>query len=295
MKPPIRFYGGKHYQIDWILEVFRQYNFHTYIEPFGGSGTILFAKPPSKVEVYNDLNSNLVNMYRVIRNPDTLKEFAEFVENSPYARETFNESCKILQENKSLTDVERAGHFFIVIRQSFSGCQRSWSMIGEIGKRQAHPYRFAIDRLPEIHARLRYVHIENIDAIECITRYASDIRTTLIYCDPPYVADTRTDPDIYSHEMTDEQHGQLVQTLLTLPGHRILSGYKSPIYQPLLDAGWTCLEKEFVCRASPNKVKRTECLYCSPNNKPKANMNFSTINKVIQVNDSCENDQENDE
>jgi len=113
MKPPIRYYGGKVYQAEWICDVLRQYTFHTYIEPFGGSGAILFAKPPSPVEVYNDIHSDLVNMYRVIRNPDTFKEFAEFIENSPYARDIFYESRDSIQNDKSMTDVERAGHFFI--------------------------------------------------------------------------------------------------------------------------------------------------------------------------------------
>jgi len=152
---------------------------------------------------------------------------------------------------------------------------------------QAHYYRHAVDRLPEIHTRLRHVHIENIDAIECITKYANDSRKTLIYCDPPYVTDTRTAPDVYVHELTDEQHIKLVETLLTVPGHKILSGYASPIYQPLLDAGWTCHEKEFTCYASVlqlagDRTKRTECLYCSPNTKPKTNLNFAIINKPIQ-------------
>jgi len=281
MKPNIRYYGGKSYQADWICDVLRQYKFHTYIEPFGGSGAILFAKPPSPVEIYNDLNFNLVTMYRVIRNPDTLKEFTAFVENSPYARKILEESCAVLRVNDSLSDVERAGHFFVTVRQCFSGDQQghSWSMIGKIGKQQAVPYRQAIDRLPEIHARLRNVQIEHLDAIECITRYAC--HNTMTYCDPPYVADTRISQTVYFHEMTDEQHMKLVQTLLTAPGHKLLSGYASPIYQPLLDAGWTCLKRDFVCQASFHKTPRTECLYCSPNTKPKITTNFSIINKVI--------------
>jgi len=281
MKPPIRYYGGKTYQAEWICDVFRQYKFHTYIEPFGGSGAILFAKPPSPVEVYNDIHSDLVNLYRVIRNPDTFAELVDFVESSPYAREIFYESCDVIRKNTPMSDVKRAGHFFISVRQSFSGfCNRSWTMVGETGKQRARPYRYVIDRLSEVHHRLRNVLIENIDAIECITKYAS--HDTLTYCDPPYVADTRVSPDVYANEMTDEQHVQLVKTLLTVHGYKLLSGYKSPIYQPLLDAGWTCLEKEYACRASPNKVKRTECLYCSPNNKPKAKISFSINNEIIQ-------------
>jgi len=283
MKPPIRYYGGKVKQAEWILAVLRMYEFHTYVEPFGGSGAILFAKPQSKVEVYNDLHTDLVTMYRVIKLPATFKEFVYFIEHSPYAKEIFDESKCKLQTNTSMSDVERSGYFFIINRQSFIGCGGcTWSPCGKSGTQQAIPYRNAIDRLPEIHDRLRNVHIENIDAIECISRYASDSpRMTLIYCD---VCNTRMEKDSYVHELTDEQHKILVETLLSVPGHKILSGYKTPIYQPLLDAGWTCLEKEFVNSVAGIKARRTECLYCSPTgqSKVKMKMNFSIFNTTIQ-------------
>jgi len=123
-------------------------------------------------------------------------------------------------------------------------------------------YRNVIDRFPEVHERLRHVHIEHKDAIECIKQYAA--QNSLVYCDPPYVFGTRVSPDVYKHEYTDEQHEQLVKTLLEVPGHKILSGYQSPIYEPLLDAGWTLQKKDFTCYTSLDRKKRTECLYCSP-------------------------------
>jgi len=282
MKPPFRYYGGKVFQAEWICDIFRQYVFDTYVEPFGGSGAVLFAKPPSPVEIYSDIHTELVNVYRVLRNPDTLNDFITFVEYSPYSREIIQVSRSALQADVPLTDVERAAHFFITLRQNFNGIPRGWSSIGKIGRQQSYPYRHAIDRLPEVHTRLRNVQIENIDAIECIKKYASN--TSLIYCDPPYVIDTRTSPNFYVHEISDEYHHELVSTLLTVPGHKTLSGYESPIYQPLLDAGWTCLKNEFVCRASNLKTTRTECLYCSPNTKAKIIMNFSIINKPLTSN-----------
>jgi DNA adenine methylase len=266
MKAPIRYYGGKTYQAAWILDVIKRYEFKTYIEPFGGSGAILFAKEPSKVEIYNDLYSDLVTLYRVLRNPKTFKELITFMENSPYSRELFGESKDALT-NKKLSAVERAGHFFITIRQSYSGLRTNWSSAGRIGKSKASPYHNAIDRLPEVHARLRNVHIEHKDAIECMKQYATP--TCLIYCDPPYVFGTRVTTEAYKHEYTDEQHEQLVEALLTVPGHKILSGYQSSIYQPLLEAGCTLHKKQFVCYKSPSKKRRTECLYCSPNNTTK--------------------------
>ena len=262
MKAPIRYYGGKTYQTAWILDVIQRYQFKTYIEPFGGSGAILFAKEPSPVEIYNDLYSDLVTFYRVLRNPKTYKELITFLEHSPYSREMFGESKEALS-TKKLSAVERAGHFFILIRQSFSGLQNSWSTAGKVGKPKSTPYRHAIDCLPEVHERLRHVHIEHKDAVECIKLYTDS--KCLVYCDPPYVLGTRVSPEAYKHEYTDEQHEQLIETLLTVPGHKILSGYQSSIYKPLLDAGWTLHKKQFACHASPkNKGRRTECLYCSP-------------------------------
>ena len=88
----------------------------------------------------------------------------------------------------------------------------------------------------------------------------------LEYCNNDVVMtrDVALAPGTYKHECTDEQHEQLVETLLTVPEHKVLSGYQSPLYKPLLDAGWTLHKKRFVCYSSPDKKDRMECLYCSP-------------------------------
>ena len=98
MKAPIKYYGSKVYQSEWILDVIGCYDFKIYIEPFGGSGTILFAKKPSPVEIYNDIYSDLVTFYRVLRNPETYDALAWFIEHTPYSREMFLESRDALQK-----------------------------------------------------------------------------------------------------------------------------------------------------------------------------------------------------
>jgi len=272
MKPPIKYYGGKTSQAKWILDVMSRYDFQSYIEPFGGSGAVLFAKEPSRLEVYNDLHSDLVTMYRVLRNPRTYKQLIRFVECTPYSRELFHEARQRLNEKK-LSEVERAWIFYVLVRQSFSGIEKNWftSPRAYMSRVTAAPNYFkAVDRLAEVHERLKNVYIEHLDALECIRKYAHSTEKgcSLVYCDPPYVAHTRVANNNYKHEYTDEQHGQLVETLLAVPGHRILSGYESPIYQPLLDAGWTLETKRFCCHSSRpkggGKDYRTECLYCSP-------------------------------
>ncbi len=138
----------------------------------------------------------------------------------------------------------------------------------------------AVDSLPDVHARLRTVQIENMDAIQCIRKYAHDCKKdgkvlrSLIYCDPPYPLSTRSGGAMYDHELTDDQHRELVRTLLDVPGHKVVSTYEHPIYEPLLDAGWEIVRKTVFCNtlaktnAQQNLTleqrQRVECLYCSP-------------------------------
>jgi DNA adenine methylase len=92
MKPPIGYFGGKSYYAPWILDAMKRYEFKVYVEPFGGSGAVLFAKEPSQIEVYNDLYSDLVNFYKVLRNPRQYKLFVRAIECTPYSREDFYDS-----------------------------------------------------------------------------------------------------------------------------------------------------------------------------------------------------------
>ena len=267
MKPPIVYYGGKIRIAPWIVDVMKRYEFRRYVEPFGGSAAVLFAKEPSQCEIYNDLYSDLVNLYKVLRNPRTYKQLIQFIECTPYSREVFYDSCQALK-SKKISEVERARCFFACMRQSFSSLMNSWSTPSECSHTVAsNTYWKAVDRLPGVHKRLKHVHIEHMDALECIKKYANT--RSLIYVDPPYVSGTRVAPKTYKHEYTDEQHERLVETLLMVPGHKLLSGYESPIYQLLLDAGWELLKKRVCCHASGKNKKtyRMECLYCSPNGR----------------------------
>jgi len=262
MKLPLKYYGGKTYQADWIVGILNRYAFKTYVEPFGGSGAILFAKEPSGVEIYNDIYSDVVTFYRVLRNPRQYKQLIQFIEHTPYSREAFQESREALK-TKKLSAVEQAGHFFVRLRQSFSCNGTAWSTPGKEHRNQAKAYRSSIDRFSQAHERLRNVHIEHKDALAIIRRYA--YAESMIYCDPPYVHSTRVAVNTYAHEYTDEAHTALVTTLLEVPGHKILSGYEHDIYLPLLDAGWTLEKRDFPCHSSRHKKGyRTECLYCSP-------------------------------
>jgi len=264
LKPPIVYYGGKIRLAQWIVSVMMRYAFKRYIEPFGGSAAVLFAKPPSQCEIYNDIFSDVFTFYKVLRSPSQFEQLLRLIESTPYSRQVYNDARGALA-NGNLSDVERAWCFFICIRQSFSNLMNSWSTPSECSHTVAAvSYQRAIIRLREAHERLKHVHFENMDALDCIKKYANE--NSLIYVDPPYISGTRVAPKTYRHEFSDEQHKELVRTLLEVPGAKILSGYEHPIYAPLLNAGWTLEKKTVCCHASGNSKKtyRVECLYCSP-------------------------------
>ncbi len=209
-----------------------------YVEPFGGGASLLIAREPSPVEVYNDLNSGLVNFFRVLRDIEQFNRLQRLVALTPYAREEFND-CK--DTWTSMDDpVERAFRWFIVARMSFAGCFGSgWGYVRSGSARGmssiVSQWLGAIEMLPEISTRLLRVQVEHNDAFDVIETYDSE--DSFIYLDPPYVASTRKS-GTYEHELTDEQHRQLVDTLLSIKGKAMLSGYANPIYQQLEKHGW---------------------------------------------------------
>ena len=223
---------------------------HTYAECFGGAGALLFAKKPSPVEVYNDLDGGLVNFFRVLRDPEKFERFQRLVSLTPYSREEYN-FCRNTWEGCT-DDVERAYRWFVVARMSFSGqFGNSWSfdvirsargMAGECSR-----WLNTIDLLPQIHARLMRVQIEHKDFREVINIY--DTPNTLLYMDPPYVPDTRREGG-YKHEMTLDDHRKLVDLLFNVEGMVILSGYRHPVYEPLERVGWRRHDYETVCHAA---------------------------------------------
>jgi len=256
MNSPIRWLGGKGNIKKQILPFFTEHV--TYVEPFGGGASLLLAKTPSRVEVYNDIDSGLINFFRVLRDRDKFKEFYRQVQLIPYSREEFNYCRDVWEDDED--EVGRAVKWFVVARQSFGGgvVQR----ILENGKTHKKGWGNAItsscrnmadtvstwlsciEMLPEIHKRLRVVQIEHKDFREVIKQY--DTENTLFYCDPPYVADTRQ-AVTYKHELDNQDHKDLIDMLLQVEGKVILSCYYSNIYKPLVDNKWVRHDIKTAC------------------------------------------------
>lgn len=227
-------YGGKFSHLDWLLPLLpaaRQ-----YCEPFGGSAAVLINRRPSEVETYNDLDGEVVNFFRVLR--ERKSELVEAIGLTPFSREEFAIACNPAGDDVS--DFERARRFFVRARQVRTGLAQTaslgrWAnccntsragMSGVVSR-----WLGSVQQLPEIAERLLRVQIENRPAIDVIRLY--DDPNTLIYCDPPYVHGTRGDSKAYGFEMSDHGHRLLAKCLHGAKGRVALSGYRSPLYDEL--------------------------------------------------------------
>lgn len=236
VKPPITWFGGKSKIAPKIIKHFVAHQ--TYCEPFGGSAAVLLAKEPSRVEVYNDLNSDLANLFRVLRTPALFEQLCVGLEYTLYARAEFD-----LAKETTTDSIERARRFIVRQRQSHGGFGKRWSYCVEdssMGMSSAvRRWQAGIDRLPLIHQRFKRVQIEQDDWRTVMQRF--DRPRTLFYLDPPYVPDTRVNGR-YQHELSQDDHQRLVDYLLTVKGMVVLSGYEHEAYSPLEEAGWQRIE-----------------------------------------------------
>jgi len=277
LRSPITWFGGKGMMVNKLLKLIPDHK--VYVEAFGGGASLLLAKAPSPVEVYNDIDSGLVSFFRVLRDKDKFQEFYEKVCLTPYSREEFY-YCRGTWEQCE-DDVERAYRWFVVARMSFSGdFGHGWSFKVTHSCRgmasSCSAWLSMIDKLPDIHERIMRVQIEHKDFRDLIQIY--DTEETFFYLDPPYVPETRRGGK-YRHEMTSNDHEDLVEILLNIKGKAMLSGYINNIYNRLEDAGWTRYDFETTCSATGRtrytkilgdgsaleKCRRVESVWLSPN------------------------------
>jgi DNA adenine methylase len=257
---PFQYYGGKTYLRDFILPHLQ--GGKIYVEPYCGSANIFFAKDPHPVEVLNDLNGEIVNFFRVLQDPDHFKKFVHRVRWTPYSLDELREAIRI-RKAKLSDPVLRAWAMFVIGSQAINGKAESegnWSrtFIPTVGRRSSirndgmaqvtSRWKRKISYLEAWRDRIFMAQIDSRDALQVIEYW--DSPETLFYLDPPYAEATRISPDVYSHEMKDAHHSQLVETLLKVKGRVVLSGYDSPLYAPLVENGWMRLGKEVSCSTS---------------------------------------------
>jgi len=243
----------------WIISHFPPHR--VYVEPCGGSASVLVRKPRSYGEIYNDLDGELVNVFRVVRERGA--ELTTLLELTPFSREEYRLSFVPSEDpmEQARRTVMRSYMGFgsnALCRTVKSGFRANSNRSGTT---PAHDWRNYPGALPALIERLQGVVIENRDGVEVMLTH--DGPETLHYCDPPYVHSTRTkwagggSRSGYTHEMTDEQHRHFAAVLHELKGMVIVSGYHSPLYDELFD-GWTRTERKSLADGAR---ERTEVLW----------------------------------
>jgi len=261
-RPVLRYPGGKFKLAKWIISHFPQHSF--YVEPYGGAGSVLMQKPRTQGEIYNDLNGDVVNVFRVLRDPIQAKELERVARLTPFAYEEYHYAYEPCDD-----PIERARRMIFrsfatigsdgVTRRGagFRGLKNNETSVTAAQEWARWPD--AIDAFVE---RLKFVLIESRPALHLLQLY--DRENTLFFCDPPYVQSTRPNSGLmYPFEMSDDDHRELAQVLLSLKGMVVLSGYTSTLYDGLFP-GWMKVVKSATAQ---NGHKRMECLWLSPNIK----------------------------
>lgn len=231
-------YGGKFSHLDWLLP--RLPECHHYCEPFAGSGAVLLNRKPSPVETYNDIDGEVANFFRALR--DEKEDLIEAIALTPFSREEFHIAVSDLRPD--LSSLERARRFYVRARQARTGLAQTaslgrWAnckntsragMSGVVSR-----WLGGVVALPEIAERLLRVQIENRPAIDVVCLY--DDKKTLFYCDPPYVHSSRGDAKAYAYEMTDQEHANFANVLSNVKGKAAVSGYRCDLMDTLYK-GW---------------------------------------------------------
>lgn len=252
MRAVLKYPGSKWRIADWIIEKMPEH--HSYLEPYFGSGAIFFNKEPSNIETINDIDEDVINLFKVIRN--NTEELIKKITYTPYSRKEYDSAFIV---DKQDDDIELARKFLIRCWQgigSHSKYKSGWKNDVQ-GRERAYAvrnwYRLP-DRIYDIIDRLKEVQIENIPAVELIKRFNSE--KVLIYADPPYLMNTRM-KNMYKYEMTDEQHKELLEALLQHKGPAMISGYDNDIYNKYLK-NWN---KYQINNLAEHGIKRIETLW----------------------------------
>jgi len=273
LTPPLKWHGGKSYLARRIVALMPRH-LH-YVEPFAGGLAVLLERDPNDrklwasdcaqrggvSEVVNDLSGDLTNFWRVLQHPGLFPVFQRRCQATPLSRLEFDQA-DLLDDTDS---VSRAWAFFVRCRQSRAGTFKGFTSLTRSRTRRhingnASEWLGSVEGLAAIHARLIPVVVENLDAVKLIPR--EDTPETLFYCDPPYLHETRVSTNAYAHEMTAEQHRQLLNVLLACKGKVILSGYPNELYDRALSQ-WRRVDVDIANHAAGGESKRrmTECLW----------------------------------
>jgi DNA adenine methylase len=259
-RPVLRYHGGKYRLAPWLIQHFPTHRI--YVEAFGGAASVLMRKQRTLSEVYNDLDANIVNVFRVLRDRPKAKELHRRLSLTPFARAEFNATY-----DPPVDDIDAAAKAIV---RSFMGHGSDSATRGvRTGFRaKSHPRALPSmewanwpNAISAFTARLQGVVIECRNALEVIQRY--DAPETLHYVDPPYCHSVRGrvgGTHGYKHELSDNDHRELAELLHDVDGMVVISGYPSSLYDEIY-AGWECHSKQ---HWADRGLPRMECIWLNP-------------------------------
>lgn len=231
---PLRWYGSLNGYASRIVRLFPKHD--CYCEVFGGSAAILLSKTPSEIECYNDIDGNLVGLWRVLREPRLRRRLTEMVEMTPFSREVLRD-CLSGQRDSDDT-VKRAWSFLVTCNQARNGRgvnESDWAYNRSRGSGNRNAWAKLPQRLAEVGQRLKRVQIENLPCEDILRRY--DSRDTLFLLDPPFLPGVRASGVRYTHDCKRDDHIRLLRIARGLKAMVAACGYRSDLYDEMLD-GW---------------------------------------------------------
>jgi len=256
----LRYFGGKWAIAPWIIQHMPPHR--VYVEPFGGGGSVLLRKPRSRCEVYNDLDEEIVSIFRTVQDPVQCRRLIKVLKRTPYSRAEYRRA--FMPSKDPVIRAQRA------IIRSFMGIHHSAlfmpSKASAFASTASSGYRSWVSyprHLAEACRRLRGVIIEQRDAMQVID--IQDSPDTLFFIDPPYLPTTRNMSARYRHDMDEPAHIRLLDRLQTIQGVAMVAGYPSALYDRMLST-WTRIEKDHYARVMGVR-KAVEVLWISPRHK----------------------------
>ncbi len=255
-RPVLKYPGSKWRMADWIISLMPPHK--SYLEPFFGSGAVFFNKKPSRIETINDLDGEIVNLFRCVR--EWPEELACAVALTPYSREEYERAWSRFKAGGKARGIEDARLTLVRYWQSHGSTsvyKGGWKN-DRAGREYAYDVRYWRN-LPgwvlDAAERLKDAQIEQTQAVELIRRFKHP--DVLIYADPPYVVSTRKGKQYVVDMVEDRQHIELLEALKEHPGPVILSGYENELYEKHLQ-GWVKLHKKALAEGG---AARTETVW----------------------------------
>jgi DNA adenine methylase len=245
----IRYFGGKWLLAPWVIEQMPEHA--TYVEPFGGGASVLLRKPPSRLEVYNDLDGEIYGFFKVLQSPTQCRQLIRLLRRTPWSREQFRDAFKpvddpVIRAQRAVVRAYMSIHHSALFDagKSSSFASSHWSDL--------RGWRGYPKALAQVHRRLKCVVLENRDALRLFDTH--DAPDTLFFVDPPYLPKTRNNTTKYRCDLTEAQHVELLGRLKALQGMAMVAGYPSELYDDML-ADWKRVTRAHYIRS--NGVRRS--------------------------------------